>query len=275
MLEVALALARFSAFLGAAIASGFVLFGPQGFRPVVVGGAILLLAGALGLLPLEAVALSGEARAAFDPATLLMVLLKTPMGASILARSFLGGAVVVILLVCRGGEVPKAAVSPPLLALAAGALGGHAAAGEGVYGLSRLVAGALHALAAGLWAGALLAFVAGLAVRDRQVQWRLRRFSGLGAALVVTVIITGTFAVFAITGDLSLAVLTRSAWGRLLLLKMAMVCVMVALAMVNRSLLSRPGQKTGRLLDASVRLEAALGVLVLALVSFLGLLSPL
>jgi putative copper resistance protein D len=272
VLDAALACVRFAASLGGALTVGFRLFAGPGRGRTAKVGAVLILLAALALLPLEAAALGAGPAAAADPATLRAVLLETPLGISVLLRAALGATALALLV--RGGRAARLAAPAALLALAAGALAGHAAAGEGAFGTVRLLVGAGHAVAAGLWTGALLAFAAALAAPDEALLGRLRRFALPGAVLVLVLVLTGVFNLAADTGALFAAPLLTAPWGRLLLCKLAAVAAMGALAVRNRSLLA--GRDAGPYgpLAASVRLEAGLGVLVLALVGVLGLLPP-
>jgi putative copper export protein len=74
------------------------------------------------------------------------------------------------------------------------------------------------------------------------------------------------------------ASLIGSEYGRILLLKLAFVLLLVAIAIVNRVVLTPPimaGDSTGvRRLWRSVLVEQGVGILVLASVSWLGTVHP-
>ena len=143
-------------------------------------------------------------------------------------------------------------------------------------------------MAAGAWVGALLplALVLGAAlVRPdtpsiaiaREV---VLRFSRHGVACVGTLVITGVFNSWVIVG--SLTGLVSTDYGRLLLVKIALFLAMVSLAAVNRlrltPLLRQRENGTASNALSRIRtntvLEAALGLLVVAVVGLLGTMSP-
>jgi putative copper resistance protein D len=107
------------------------------------------------------------------------------------------------------------------------------------------------------------------------------RFSALGVACVGTLMITGVFNSWVIVG--SLTGFTSTAYGRLLLFKIALFLAMVSLAAVNRLRLTPIIQQRGHAVAAPKALrrirmnavfEAAIGFLIVAVVSLLGTLSP-
>ena len=70
--------------------------------------------------------------------------------------------------------------------------------------------------------------------------------------------------------------LPETDYGRLLLLKIALFVAMVAIASINRLRLTPGLPKTEAVhrLDRNTRVELALGLAIIAIVSVLGLLSP-
>lgn len=151
-------------------------------------------------------------------------------GQAMLVRALVLAALLIPALARRSW----AALGLSGIAAASLAFGGHAAGGEGALGLLRLGADMLHLLAAGVWLGALLAFVArafeGL---EAETVGALARFSGVGVASVAVLAATGlTNALWDSGGDFLAALAT--AWGRLLMFKLALVGLMLALAALNR-----------------------------------------
>ncbi|MDQ0464592.1 putative copper resistance protein D [Caulobacter ginsengisoli] len=190
----------------------------------------------------------------------------------------------------RLGLLAALATIPPLwrpwptrlmsgLALASLAWSGHAAAGEGALGLLQLAADSLHLLAAGVWIGALAGFVA-LVWPGRSVanaERALSSFSGVGTACVALLLATGLINLFADTQGRPLTALGHSAWGVLLVVKLAGVAAMLGLASLNRWVLTPRLRAGGRPVGIrlSLTLEFGLGLGVLLLVAILGRLSPL
>ena len=107
------------------------------------------------------------------------------------------------------------------------------------------------------------------------------RFSTLGVACVGTLVITGVFNSWVIVG--SLTGLASTDYGRLLLVKIALFLAMLSLAAVNRLRLTPliqhkshvvAGPKALRRIRMNAVLEAAIGLLIVTVVSLLGTLSP-
>jgi copper transport protein len=142
-----------------------------------------------------------------------------------------------------------------------------------------VVTDALHLSAGAVWLGGL----AGLALTLRSVSGRpkdaallLTRFSALAAGLLAALALTGVLMAWRIVGSWSR--LVEETYGRLLLVKIALVLVIVAMAAVNRyRLLPRVtgdgGHDERRLAATLVRrtvvAEAAVLVAVLGLTGFL------
>jgi copper resistance protein D len=178
------------------------------------------------------------------------------------------------------------------LALAVGYVGalafaGHAAAGEGAEGVVHEAADVLHLIAAAAWLGALvpLAIVLGAAKDDggssalALARAATLRFSTLGVVSVGIIIATGIINTFELAG--SVAALFGTAYGRLLLVKIALFLAMVAIAAVNRMRLTprliAGGAAAGpalRQLRTNALTEAAIGALILLIVAILGTLPP-
>ncbi len=175
--------------------------------------------------------------------------------------------------------------------VAALAWAGHGAATEDVpFDALHLPADILHLLAAGAWLGALLPLVIFLvhARRDSSAQAvnvaraTTLRFSVLGLSAVGTLLATGVVNTWFLAG--SVPALLGTLYGQLLLLKIFFFAAMIAVAGVNqRRLLPCLDDVTT---DGPVRLracgqigrnasiEASLGILVLAVVAMIGILTP-
>lgn len=174
--------------------------------------------------------------------------------------------------------------------LGAGALTGHAAAGDGALLLLHLHMDALHLLAAGAWLGALVPLAQLLeACRYADAGWAralaqeaARRFSLLGLAAVGTLIFTGIFNAWMLVGDPE--ALVSTAYGRLLLIKLGLLVPLLALAATNllyirpRMLATARDGPAFNTLVARLRrntlLEASIGGAVLLVVAMLGVTPP-
>jgi putative copper resistance protein D len=241
--------------------------------------AILACLATLASILVLAGQMSGSLAGATDPATLWAVIGGTDAGKAWVAR--------LLVLVAALFAIPKArapdVASTSGVALATLAWGGHAAAQEGLFGYVRLVGDILHLLAAGVWVGALVAFV-GLVVRKAEAGVTARalaRFSGVGTGVVAVLIVTGLINMAPSVSWTPLPVLTTSLWGRLLLVKLGLFVAMLGLAAANRFLLTpRLEAAAGgadpdrRHLRFSLFVELGVGLAVLALVAWLGTLSP-
>ncbi len=161
--------------------------------------------------------------------------------------------------------------------LAAGV--GHAAMREGALGVLQRGNHALHLLCAAMWIGGLLPVL--FCMRLARGQWRsaaitaMLRFSHYAHFAVAGVLATGVINTLFIEG---LALPWQSNWGRLLLLKCALVALMVVIALVNRYVLvprlNRQNDSVRLRLIALTWAEVGLGALVLAAVSLFATWEP-
>ena len=123
------------------------------------------------------------------------------------------------------------------------ALNSHAAAFNELSPV-RVLADALHLLAAGLWVGGLLALMVAVtpllrhSEADRALAWSiLRRFGGLATASLATLLITGLF----MTGQqiASLDALLTTLYGQALLLKIGLALGVALIGLLNAAALHR------------------------------------
>jgi putative copper resistance protein D len=232
----------------------------------------------------EAVEMSGASLAqALSGQTLLLVLGRTEFGRLWLLRLALA-AVLSVLLWPRArkpADAPYRALNLARFAtagayLASLAWAGHAAAGSerGV----QLTSDTLHLLAAGAWLGAL----PGLAALLRHVSSAdvcaaaARRFSTLGVVSVSVLFVTGFVNAWYLVGDIP--ALVGTAYGELLLVKLALFATMLSLAAVNRFALT-PRLSRGNAADAArirrnALMETGTGVAIVAIVGVLGITVP-
>jgi putative copper resistance protein D len=269
------------------------LAGPLRWRERMLGWSrrLVLLALATGVLVLahQTVVFEGRLGAAVDPAALGRVLLGTQVGLVWLLRH---GVLLVLalLLWARLDESRRAdwvALRTQVILLGFVALGfiaasGHAAAVEPDTGRVLGIA-AVHLLATGLWVGGLpaLATVLGMASRENTDAARAyaaratRRFSQLALGSVIVLAATGIGNSIAHVG--SVPALVGTPYGRLLLLKLALLAVILALAAVARRrlvpALAASVAAFGRLRRIAVS-EATLAGAILGVVAVMSLTKP-
>lgn len=246
-----------------------------------LGGLTALLAASF--IDLRATVLSVLPTA--DGATLWRYLTTTGHGAAVQARLVFGLALAALLTLsgvgsgagsCVDSRVGRGAAAG--IAFAAGCIGllstfsvlSHGAVMGGWWPLpSDLV----HFVAAGVWAGGVLAVVmAPVWERDGReaLVAAVKRLSTVGLVAVLTLALTGTLNGLLQVGDP--AAFLASGYLVALLVKLALVVVTVAIAAVNRFRLL-PRLLAGRdtlSLRAALRLEAVLLVLVLVASSWLS-----
>jgi putative copper resistance protein D len=262
---------------------------------VLLGSALLALISGLGWFVFAVANMSGGPADVFDPEVLAAVLHDTAFGVVWMVRMLLAGVLVAVTLAnararaLRGSEGLILLFAAGLLASLAGV--GHTQIEEGWWGVLHVAADAAHLLAAGAWLGGLvpLGFMllghagprTGYGAVD--VDGVLMRFSGMGYAAVSTLVGTGLINSWLLVGSVSS--LPRSAYGQILLAKLAFFAGMLALAAANRFWLipaleaakaGEPGASEvwRRKLWIHVLSEQALGLLILLSVSILGTIRP-
>jgi putative copper resistance protein D len=159
---------------------------------------------------------------------------------------------------------------------------GHAGATPGVAGEIPLAADALHLLAAGAWLGGLvpLAMLLTIIGQQKEPRWAaitataVQRFSVLGVISVGTLLASGIanswYQIGAFTN------LFATAYGQLVLIKIALFTAMIALACLNRFYLTPRLATAGavRRLRHTTLGETALGFAAVVAVGFLGAMAP-
>jgi putative copper resistance protein D len=209
-----------------------------------------------------------------------MMLLETDVGLAWAVRMI---ALIVVLIRPRAWPASIAGA----VALASLAWSGHGAMDEGTLRFWHFLSDILHLLAAGAWLGAMLALVLmarGLVdeARIRSLAFAVRRFEWVGAAIVLTLSITGVVNYLFIVGPRLDEVLLGT-YGMLLTIKVLLFAGMLVLAALNRFHLGpalqqalRDGQQVvaANALRRSVVVELAIALLIVALVAWLGTLSP-
>jgi copper resistance protein D len=255
---------------------------------VWTGLAVAVASGAAWLILLSAEVGGRSASETVASDVIGMVLTQTQFGHTWQVRGLVA-ALLMLLLVLERGRRSKAAggTKVALAAVLIGALAwaGHGGADEGIGGDSHLAADVMHLLAGAAWVGALipLAFLFAAAWRSRTATdaavtlVATRRFSTLGIISVGTLLVTGIVNTWFLAG--SIPALVGTDYGDLLLAKIALFLAMVCMAAVNRTKLTPrlalgPTSEPLRQLARNNAAEAALGFLILVIVSVLGAIPP-
>ncbi len=266
-------------------------------RLSVLGWASLVLAlvSGLGWLLVLAAKLSGQPLdAVLQQGVVTVVLTRTRFGEVWLARFVLAMLLALCLFARRRWRAQ--AWNWTGLALSGGILGslawaGHGGATPGRPGELHLAADILHLLAAGAWLGSLipLALLLAEARRIGDPDWAalarraVRRFSILAAASVAILFAAGLVNTWFLAG--TVPALIGTLYGRLLLAKVTIFATMVTFGAVNLLRMGprlAPGAARRPALWAAAvghlrrnaLIEAALGLIVLAIVGLLGILPP-
>ncbi|KIF58646.1 MULTISPECIES: copper homeostasis membrane protein CopD [Pseudomonas fluorescens group] len=284
MAELINILLRLALYVDLLMLFGLALFGLYSvdavlrFRPMLRGmaliGALLSVAG----LVLMTRAMSGETEFAALWPHLQMMVLETDVGLAWALRMIALIAVMIwpgLWLASMAGAV----------ALASLAWSGHGAMDNAWHLLSDI----LHLLAAGAWLGAMLALILMSRLdalcseaRIRSLADSVKRFEGVGAAIVLILSITGVANYLFIVGP-TLGEVLLGTYGILLAIKVVLFGGMLVLAALNRfhlgplleqSLRAGQHQVAANALRRSVALELMIALLIVGLVAWLGTLSP-
>lgn len=130
---------------------------------------------------------------------------------------------------------------------------------------------AVHLAALSLWIGGLLMFAFGTTtwLTDPDSEPIVRRFSATAMVAVPVIVASGVAQTLKLTGGLD--DLSATSWGRILLVKIAVVTVLVALGGVSQWLLRHDGPSV---LRRTVLVEALIGIAVIGLAAALVALPP-
>lgn len=280
MIEALLVLAKALRLVGAACLFGACAFERYGGGRVSVLPLWAMAAAWLGhvvLLPVETANMAGVSAAAFDP-SMLGAALSTFFGriwvlqTAMLAALVLAFAVKTTLLVRLFASAVLVAALP---------LQGHAGAAVVAGDWSPAAVDIAHAFAAAIWIGALAALVqislGKSEVAGAELVQGLNRFSQVGPAVILVLVVSGLANVWIRLGGAPLTELFRSAYGATLAAKLVLFCLMLALAGVHRYLLApRLTRTVGELgsLRLSLAVEGATGVAVLCAAALLASTPP-
>jgi putative copper export protein/mono/diheme cytochrome c family protein len=226
---------------------------------------IALVAGLLTLVPWfawQSAAIAEISGLGELPGAMTTVLMQTWFGTVVFVSGLLLASA---LLLCRFG-LTRWALLPAALALVSEAASGHAVNGKGFI----LAAEILHLLAAGAWLGALPALF--LLLRGSEASLMAQRFSGLGMAAVG--IIAGSALALASAQIGGLGGLFGTGYGRVILLKLGLFAVLLAMACLNRVVLTPMLGRKATILRTSVLVEIVLGFSIVTVASWLAALPP-
>ena len=292
MIETGLAIARWLQFAASVLLFGAPAFAVYGLnadaraseqawlKRLLMGASVVGIIAALMMLCAEAAEMSGEAAQAFDPATIWSVASGTNFGAVWALRLVLLCAMLGLALKfpVRAG-IAALSVCGALVAASLAWLG-HGGEGGSMLGVLHQGADVLHLLAASFWIGALVVLVHVLRAGDKpSAQYALTRFSGIGALVVATLVLTGIVNTWALTQPRPIGEAITTPYAMVLLIKLGLFAGMLVLAALNRWVLSprlarASAEDATKALRRSVGAETVLAVLVIAAVAVLGVLEP-
>jgi len=233
--------------------------------------AVALVSGIAWALLITA-SMAGSVAAAFDPDTVALVLGNTFFGQVWRWHLLINAALLALLLTPWHSNMPlRLGLSALLLATLAPV--GHGAMLDGVSGQLLILNQIVHLICVAAWLGGLLLLVMILRQPTEPMRDVLRRFSGIGYALVAGLLITGLINVRVLTGQWWPTPLF-SGFALILLIKALIVLGMLGLALFNRLRVEDCEQRMGTL-RRSVMLEWLLGIGAVAAVSLLGTLPPM
>jgi putative copper resistance protein D len=240
------------------------------------GATVVACVSALGWLALESASMGDGWVDAANPASIVAVLRETEFGHVWTVRLAVAVFLIAVALAPASRRAFRFGTAFAALFLASLALTGHAVMDEGVARILHPLNQVVHLLAGGAWIGALLPLW--LCLRrdpDALALLAVRRFARLGYAAVALVLASGVVNAWFLVD--SVANLLDTTYGRLLLVKLALVAAMVALATINRFRLApvlteNPSARAWLL--RSVAAEIVLAVCILAAASLLGSSAP-
>jgi putative copper resistance protein D len=258
-------------------------------RSWLLAACLIALVSGIAWLLFTTAAMAGSIADAFNPGAVWTVISETSFG---LAWSIRLGLLLTLLVAASPWPAPGPPRSVLLTVLAGVSLASLAATGHTQIqeGLDRAIhtsADAVHLLAAGAWLGGLFALAAALqrpllaSSSEKDIAAALHSFSGMGSIAVAALIASG-----AINGWYLLFPLSRmltSLYGQLLILKLAIFAGMLLLAALNRFVLVPRFEVSSSDLERRAQLsrlrrsivgEQLSGIVIVALVSYLGTLEP-
>jgi len=294
---------RFALYLALAALFGLSAFSLYGLRLRERGSALalrpwLVASGILGLLfsaawvVLMASSMAGTPVWPIDHEAVAALLTGSAIGAAWKLRMVMLVLATVAAMIATGRLAwLSAAALCSAVTLATLAWTGHGAMDEAAMGWAHLIADILHLLASGVWVGALLGLVllvsrpaARVDAAHLELTHRaLHGFGTVGTIVVGTIVLTGLINGWMLVGVGNLTTLAATLYGQLLLVKLMLFAAMLGLASLNRFRLTPAFERAIAVsnhsraiggLRASLCIETACVVAILALVAWLGTLAP-
>lgn len=258
---------------------------------VWIGLAVVVVSGAVWFI-LVAQSMSENSFAdLFSDGVLWTVLPQTGFGRDWLARFTLACLLAAILAAPFRRRSKRPGANVFALVSAGGLVGtlafaGHAVGANGSEGIVHPAADFVHLVAAAAWVGMLLplALLLAAAARDEAsigaAYAATKRFSNVGLVTVGVLLVTGFINTLYLAG--SIRALSETDYGRLLLIKVALFLVMVAIAAINRQVLTPrligTGSAASRGALSRIRrnaaIETGLGAIIIVIVAVLGVTPP-
>ena len=264
-------------------------------RRVTRASLVTLLVSALCALWLQITNVTDPASAAtINFRALAPLLTKTLYGKVWLARMALIGFLSFFLF-SRGNRTKEESI-PALVGgcilsaalLTSISLSGHAAAAEGLNFVIQILMDGSHLLASGLWLGGLVPLFVFLRNSSRAndanglilTRETTQRYSRLGLICVTLLIVTGSYNAWILVGGFP--ALFGTPYGRLLLIKLALLLPLLGIAAINLKHLkpsivaASPDRiaASAKTLRRNVIIEACLGVMILFIVGNMGVTPP-
>lgn len=286
-MDIALIICKWLQYLSAMLLLGSPLFrGLLGAAAVPIdrdltlwlkGSAVLAMVSSVCWLMLVAGGMGNGWVDAINPSTLWLVLRATVFG-HVWTLHLILGTLLLVGIFLPGTRFRSVMVGLAALYLASLALTGHAVMESGAAGFMRALAQVLHLLGGGAWIGALLPLL--LCLRRAEVVTvsplaihATRSFSRLGYPAVALVVLSGLWNSLPFFAAPQLLVGTL--YGQVLLVKVGLVALMLACALLNRfRFASRLEEGSLIGLRTSVLIETGTGMLVLVAAGYLGHLPP-
>lgn len=250
---------------------------------MLIGGALLLITSTILLIAQAATAAGVPLLAAVGP---VVQILGTRTGQLVLIRAAL--TVALMLIAWRMPPPGEQIGWRWWLALLLGgtllltwSLGSHAAAAEQNTALA-VALDWLHMAAMVAWLGGLLPLILAIGAARRTPEQAMPlaglvpRFSRLALAAIAVLALTGVYSYVQNVGQISL--LPATTYGRALLIKIGLFCLLVVIGAINLLALSprlrATGSRWSRMLARTVQLELVLGALVLLAVGAMTSVAP-
>ena len=274
-LESPMALMRFIAFLGTMILLGAATLVRQGrYFPerslvrLAQYSTIAIAIGSLGVLLLQGPIVTGRSWGAVFDGAVLSDVVATRLGIAILLRLLLvvvWGGLLLFAASSSQRQWKSTAVVASVLLVATFSFSGHPSAAPN--SLLFIPIDMAHFVSLSMWVGAIFALLA--VSRAEHAQEYVQRFSRIATFAMPVAVVTGVIQGLHLVGGVS--AITKSDYGRLLIVKTILALIVVGLGTrARRRLHSVEPKSVGR----TIRLEALIVILVVACTALLVGKSP-